>query len=55
MDAIEQIMERSAFVGMQTSNQALLALAQAGRIDEDEALGHSLKPAELKQALRGRL
>ena len=55
LDAIEQIMERSAFVGMQTSNQALLALAQAGRIDEDEALGHSLKPAELKQALRGRL
>jgi twitching motility protein PilT len=55
LDAIEQIMERSAFVGMQTSNQALLALAQAGRIDEDEALAHSLKPAELKQALRGRL
>lgn len=54
LDAIEQIMERSAFDGMQTSNQALLALVQAGRIDQDEALAQSLKPAELKQALRGR-
>ena len=54
LDAIEQIMERSAFDGMQTSNRALLALVQAGRIDQDEALAQSLKPAELKQALRGR-
>ncbi len=54
LDAIEQIMERSAFDGMQTTNQALFALAEAGRIDPDEALAQSLKPAELKQALRGR-
>ena len=53
-DAIEQIMERSGFEGMQTSNQALLRLAQEGRIDPADALAHSLKPAELKQALRGR-
>ena len=54
LDAIEQIMERSGFEGMQTSNQALLRLAQEGRIDPADALAHSLKPAELKQALRGR-
>jgi twitching motility protein PilT len=54
LDAIEQIMERSGFEGMQTSNQALLKLAQEGRIDPADALAQSLKPAELKQALRGR-
>jgi len=47
-------MERSGFEGMQTSNQALLKLAQEGRIDPADALAQSLKPAELKQALRGR-
>ena len=47
-------MERSGFEGMQTSNQALLKLAQEGRIDSADALAQSLHPAELKQALRGR-
>ena len=54
LDAIEQIMERSAFEGMQTINQGLLELAQAGKIDAADALAQSLRPAELKQALRGR-
>jgi twitching motility protein PilT len=54
LDAIEQIMERSAFEGMQTINQGLLALAQAGKVDAADALAQSLRPAELKQALRGR-
>jgi twitching motility protein PilT len=54
LDAIEQIMERSSFEGMQTINQALLRLAQDGRIEPADALAQSLKPAELKQALRGR-
>ena len=54
LDAIEQIMERSSFEGMQTINQALLKLAQEGRIEAGDALAQSLKPAELKQALRGR-
>ena len=54
LDAIEQIMERSRFEGMQTINQVLLALVQEGRVLASEALGKSLKPAELLQALRGR-
>jgi twitching motility protein PilT len=54
LDAIEQIMERSSFDGMQTINQALLALAQQGKIEHRDALAQSLKPAELLQALRGR-
>ena len=54
LDAIEQIMERSAFEGMQTINQGLLALAQSGKVDAADALAQSLRPAELKQALRGR-
>jgi len=54
LDAIEQIMERSGFEGMQTSNQALLKMAQEGLIETADALAQSLKPAELKQALRGR-
>ena len=39
---------------MQTSNQALLKMAQEGLIETADALAQSLKPAELKQALRGR-
>lgn len=54
LDAIEQIMERNGFEGMQTINQALLALVQAGKVEPDDALAQSLKPAELLQALRGR-
>ena len=47
-------MERSGFDGMQTSNQALLHLVQAGEIEGDAALAVSLKSSELAQALRGR-
>jgi twitching motility protein PilT len=54
LDAIEEIMERSRFDGMQTSNQALLALVEAGRVTPEDALAQSLKPNELAQALRGR-
>jgi twitching motility protein PilT len=54
LDEIEAIMSRSAFDGMQTSNQALLALVQSGRISEEEAMLHTLKPSELSQRLRGR-
>jgi len=55
LDEIEEIMERSGFDGMQTSNQALAALVQAGRVEAEDALAQSLKPAELAQALRGRV
>ena len=54
LDSVEQIMERSGFDGMQTSNQALLQLVQAGEIEGDAALAVSLKSSELAQALRGR-
>jgi twitching motility protein PilT len=54
LDAIEEIMGRSAFDGMQTSNQGLLKLVQEGRVAAEDALAQSLKPNELAQALRGR-
>ena len=54
LDEIEEIMERSAFDGMQTANQALAALVMDGRVAAEDALAQSSKPAELAQALRGR-
>jgi twitching motility protein PilT len=54
LDEIEEIMNRSAFDGMQTANQALLKLVQDGRVEAEDALAQSLKPNELAQALRGR-
>ncbi len=54
MDEVEQIMERSGFDGMQSANQALLKLVQAGRVSPADALAQSLKPNELAQSLRGR-
>jgi twitching motility protein PilT len=54
LDEIEDIMGRSAFDGMQTSNQALRKLVEDGRVEAEDALAQSLKPNELEQALRGR-
>ena len=54
LDAIEEIMGRSGFDGMMTTNQSLLKLVEEGRATGEEALKHSPKPAELSQALRGR-
>jgi twitching motility protein PilT len=54
LDAIEEIMHRSAFDGMVTTNQSLLKLVEAGLATGEEALAHSPKPAELSQSLRGR-
>jgi twitching motility protein PilT len=54
LDEIEEIMARSRFDGMITSNQSLVALVQAGRVTDEEAMSHSLRPAELAQILRGR-
>jgi twitching motility protein PilT len=54
LDAIEEIMSRSGFDGMQTANQALQTLVEEGRCTADDALAQSLKPNELAQALRGR-
>ncbi|MEB3233855.1 MAG: type IV pilus twitching motility protein PilT [Cyanobacteriota bacterium] len=54
LDAIEEIMGRSGFDGMQTANQALQKLVEDGRCTADDALAQSLKPNELAQALRGR-
>ncbi|WP_231597267.1 type IV pilus twitching motility protein PilT [Synechococcus sp. CBW1004] len=55
LDEIEEIMRRSSFDGMQTSNQALAALVLAGRVEAEDALAQSAKPGELAQALRGRV
>jgi len=55
LDEIEEIMRRSSFDGMQTSNQALAALVLSGRVDAEDALAQSAKPGELAQALRGRV
>ena len=54
LDEVEEIMERSGFDGMVTSNQSLLKLVEEGRVEAEQALGASLKPHELAQALRGR-
>ena len=51
---IEEIMARSGFDGMQTANQALLALVEEGRVSADDALAQSLRANELGQALRGK-
>lgn len=54
LDEIEEIMKRSAFDGMQTANQSLQKLVEAGRVTAEDAIAQSLKPNELTQALRGR-
>jgi twitching motility protein PilT len=54
LEEIESIMARSGFDGMQTANQALIALVQGGRALGEAALAQSLKPNELAQALRGK-
>ena len=54
LDEMEEIMERSGFDGMVTTNQSLLALVEEDRIDGSQAVTVSPKPNELAQALRGR-
>jgi len=54
LEEIETIMARSGFDGMQTANQALQQLVEAGQVEAGDAIGQSLSPNELAQALRGR-
>ena len=54
LDEVEEIMERSGFDGMVTTNQSLQKLVEDGRVEPDKAVAVSLKPNELSQALRGR-
>lgn len=54
LDEVEEIMERSGFDGMVTSNQSLLNLVMQERIEPNDAIAVSLKPNELSQAIRGR-
>ena len=54
LDEIEAIMNRSAFDGMQTANQALARLVQEGRATAEEAISQSLRPGELAKTIRGR-
>ena len=54
LDEVEEIMERSGFDGMITTNQSLLKLLENNRIEASDALAASPRPNELDQALRGR-
>lgn len=54
LDEIEEIMQRSGFDGMVTSNQSLQKLVEGGRIEAETAIAVSLRPNELAQTLRGR-
>ena len=54
LNEVEEIMERRGFDEMVTTNQWLLALVEAGRIDGDQAVSVSLKANELAKALWGR-
>ena len=51
---LQEILTPQQIDRMVTTNQSLLALVEAGRIDGDQAVAISLKPNELAQALRGR-
>ena len=51
LDEVEEIMARSSFDGMVTSNQSLV---ETGRVESEQAIAVSLRPNELAQALRGR-
>ena len=55
LEAIEEIMSRSGFDGMQTATMALQALVEAGRVEAEEAIAQSLRPNELAMALRGKV
>ena len=54
LDEVEEIMERSGFDGMVSTNQSLLALVEENRIEGAQAVAVSPKPNELAQALLGR-
>ena len=54
LDAVEDIMRRSKFDGMITTNQSLLELVESGLVESERALEVSPKPNELMQSLRGR-
>ena len=53
LDAIDAIMNRSAFDGMQTANQSLARLVQEGRATAEAVISNSNRPGELEQTLRG--
>ena len=54
LDDVEEIMERSGFDGMVTTNQSLLQLVESERVLAELALEVSPKANELAQAIRGR-
>ncbi len=54
LEEIEDIMSRSAFDGMVTTNQSLLRLVEEGKVVGEDAVAVSLKPNELAQSIRGR-
>ena len=50
LDDVEEIMERSGFDGMVTTNQSLQTLVEEGRVEANQAIAMSLKPNELARA-----
>ncbi len=53
-EEIHQIMQQGSYDGMITTNQALFALYEEGRITEETALERSPTPNEMAMMLRGR-
>jgi twitching motility protein PilT len=54
LDDVEEVMERSGFDGMVTTNQSLQRLVEEERVLPELAIEVSPKPNELAQAFRGR-
>ncbi|MEO1131209.1 MAG: type IV pilus twitching motility protein PilT [Cyanobacteria bacterium J06639_1] len=55
VDDIESLIPQCTYDGMQTMNQSLFRLYEAGRIDADVAMSSSPRPNEMSMMLRGRV
>lgn len=55
VDDIEALIPQCTYDGMQTMNQSLFNLYEAGRIDADVAMSASPRPNEMSMMLRGRV
>ncbi|MBC8120808.1 MAG: type IV pilus twitching motility protein PilT [Gemmatimonadaceae bacterium] len=55
VDELDQLIPQCTYDGMQTMNQALYDLVQAGRVDPETAIENSPRSNELAQMLRGKV
>lgn len=55
VDELDQLIAQCTYDGMQTMNQALYDLVQAGRVDPETAIESSPRSNELTQMLRGKV